>query len=170
MKNLVTIALVIIIAVVFVRLAEMFWKPGGYQPSGPVAQDPSNPIDMIEPQGFPSRDQQNSNTNKNNAQAEVYRAQAELLYAQARDLENRAVLYPAEAEKLYAEAYAIRTRADATMLLAQAEYSKSPAGGVSIYKDGVETGKDVGASGAYATMVIAVLGAVVLLLLFARTK
>jgi hypothetical protein len=70
---------------------------------------------MIQPQGFPARDQQNSQTNINNATAEQIRSQAAVLYAQAKALEITA---PAEAAVLYAEAS--RLDAEARKLDAEA--------------------------------------------------
>lgn len=170
MQKLITIVVVGIIAVVFVRLAEIFWQPIRTGDFNTVSNSPADPIDMVEPNGFPKRDQQYADTNKDNAQAEIYRAQAELLYAQARDLDNRAILYPAEAELLRSQAYAIRQQADATMLLAQAEYSKSPAGGVSIFKDGMGTGVQQGRSTAFRDVIIFICACVIGLLLLAISR
>lgn len=167
--NIFTALIVIAFAWLFVRFAETSWT-NAPAPIRDESHSSSDPIDMLEPHGIPDRDEQNSGTNIQNAQAEVYRAQAELLYQQAKDLESRAILYPAEAEVLLAQAYKLRVEADATMLLAQAEYSKSPAGGVAIFKDGMNTGVTTGRTIALRDVALAIMGLVVLILLFFKKK
>jgi hypothetical protein len=113
---IILIALAVIFACGWAMSQPCFWGPASCAAaSGAVSTSPTQPIEMIQPQGFPARDQQNSQTNINNATAEQIRAQAAVLYAQANALEITA---PAEAAVLYAEAS--RLDAEARKLDAEA--------------------------------------------------